>query len=61
MRSYLHLSRADDPYRVRARAALWEWEEKLGRHEVKDAAPKRLIIFLAITSGESRSSGLYQM
>lgn len=34
MRSFLHLSRADDPYRSRARAALWEWEEKLGRHVV---------------------------
>lgn len=32
MRSYLHLSRADDGYRVRARAALWEWESRLGRH-----------------------------
>jgi Flp pilus assembly protein TadD len=32
MRSYLHLTRADDPHRARARAALWEWEEKLGRH-----------------------------
>jgi Flp pilus assembly protein TadD len=32
MRSYLHLSAADDPHRVRARSALWEWEEKLGRH-----------------------------
>ena len=32
MRSYLHLSRADDGYRTRARAALWEWEARLGRH-----------------------------
>jgi tetratricopeptide (TPR) repeat protein len=32
MRSFLHLARADDPHRVRARSALWEWEEKLGRH-----------------------------
>ena len=32
MRSYLHLSKSDDPHRVRARSALWEWEEKLGRH-----------------------------
>lgn len=31
MRSYLHLARADDPYRTRARAALWEWESQLGR------------------------------
>jgi Flp pilus assembly protein TadD len=32
MRSYLHLSKADDPYRAKARSALWEWEEQLGRH-----------------------------
>ncbi|HEX6361664.1 MAG TPA: tetratricopeptide repeat protein [Albitalea sp.] len=31
MRSYLHLSKADDPYRTKARSALWEWEEQLGR------------------------------
>lgn len=31
MRSYLHLSAADDPHRTKARAALWEWEQKLGR------------------------------
>lgn len=31
MRSYLHLSPADEPHRARARAALWEWEQKLGR------------------------------
>jgi len=37
MRSYLHLSRADDPHRSRARAALWEWEERLGRHRLKGA------------------------
>lgn len=39
MRSFLHLSKADDPYRARARAALWEWEEKLGRHAKAGAAP----------------------
>jgi Flp pilus assembly protein TadD len=38
MRSYLHLSKADDPHRVRARSALWEWEEKLGRHAGAAAA-----------------------
>nr|WP_255429215.1 tetratricopeptide repeat protein [Ramlibacter albus] len=32
MRSYLHLSKADDPHREKARAAIWEWEAKLGRH-----------------------------
>jgi tetratricopeptide (TPR) repeat protein len=29
MRTYLHLSRADDPHRAKARAALWEWESAL--------------------------------
>ena len=32
MRSYLHLSRKDDGYQAKARAALWEWEQRLGRH-----------------------------
>lgn len=41
MRSYLHLAPADDPHRVRARAALWEWEEKLGRHAGVAPAPPR--------------------
>jgi len=31
MRSYIHLSPADDPFLARARAAVWEWETKLGR------------------------------
>jgi tetratricopeptide (TPR) repeat protein len=31
MRSYIHLSPPDDPYLVKARAALWEWEAQLGR------------------------------
>jgi tetratricopeptide (TPR) repeat protein len=37
MRSYLHLSRADDAHRTRARAALWEWEHRLGRHRLNGA------------------------
>jgi tetratricopeptide (TPR) repeat protein len=38
MRTYLHLSQADDEaHRTRARSAIWEWEEKLGRHAA--AAP----------------------
>lgn len=41
MRSYLHLAPADDLHRVRARAALWEWEEKLGRHTAVAAAAPR--------------------
>lgn len=40
MRSYLHLSPADDRCRAKARPALWEWEEKLGRHAAaKPGAP----------------------
>jgi tetratricopeptide (TPR) repeat protein len=31
MRSYIHLSTPDDPFLPKARAALWEWEAKLGR------------------------------
>lgn len=31
MRSYIHRSRPDDPYVRKARAALWEWENALGR------------------------------
>jgi Flp pilus assembly protein TadD len=31
MRTYLHLAPAADPHVARARAALWEWEAKLGR------------------------------
>jgi tetratricopeptide (TPR) repeat protein len=38
MRTFLHLSKADDPFRTKARSALWEWEEKLGRHAAA-AAP----------------------
>jgi tetratricopeptide (TPR) repeat protein len=41
MRSYLHLSRGDDVHRTRARAALWEWEERLGRHRPKGPSPAR--------------------
>jgi Flp pilus assembly protein TadD len=32
MRSYLHLAKTDDVHTVRARSAIWEWEDKLGRH-----------------------------
>lgn len=32
MRTYLHFSHIEDPHRMRARAAIWEWEAKLGRH-----------------------------
>jgi hypothetical protein len=29
MQSYVHLAKADDPYRIKAEAALWEWREAL--------------------------------
>lgn len=32
MRSYLHLSPKDERFHAKARAALWEWEQRLGRH-----------------------------
>ena len=33
MRTYIHLSKPDDPHLVKARSALWEWEAQLGRIE----------------------------
>ena len=38
MRSYLHLSRPDERFHAKARAALWEWEGRLGRHSPLPAA-----------------------
>jgi tetratricopeptide (TPR) repeat protein len=38
MRTYLHFARPDDPFRNKARSALWEWEDKLGRHQAPPAA-----------------------
>jgi tetratricopeptide (TPR) repeat protein len=32
MRTYLHFAPPSDPHATRARSALWEWEQKLGRH-----------------------------
>lgn len=31
MRSYVHLSKKDDAFLVKANAAIWEWEEQLGK------------------------------
>lgn len=41
MRTYLHLSPpGDEAHAARARAAIWEWEDRLGRHAARpDAAP----------------------
>ncbi len=42
MRAYIHLSRTpNDPFVPKARAALWEWEEQLGR--IKGPAPAQLM------------------
>ena len=35
MRTYVHLSPAEDPYARKAQAALWEWESELGRRREK--------------------------
>ena len=39
MRTYLHFTPAQDPHRARARSALWEWEQKLGRHPPSPEPP----------------------
>jgi tetratricopeptide (TPR) repeat protein len=39
MRSYIHLSKPDDPFLAKARSALWEWEAQLGRVEGVELAP----------------------
>lgn len=41
MRAYLHFAPAQDPFRARARSALWEWEAKLGRHAAVPPSPPR--------------------
>jgi tetratricopeptide (TPR) repeat protein len=40
MRTYIHLSKPNDPYLTKARAALWEWEALLGRIKGVGPAPK---------------------
>ncbi len=42
MRTYIHLSRPDDPYLAKARSALWEWETALGRTPSPDATADSL-------------------
>ncbi|MCC6303018.1 MAG: tetratricopeptide repeat protein [Gammaproteobacteria bacterium] len=37
MRTYIHLSPADDPYVRRARSALWEWDTQLARGPLPEA------------------------
>ena len=36
MRSYVHLTQADDPHLPKARAALWEWESQLAPAGAKE-------------------------
>ncbi len=38
MRTFVHLSREDDPYRTRALAAIWEWQSALERPQVEAPA-----------------------
>ena len=40
MRSFIHLAPPDDPFITKARAALWEWEAKLGRVPGVQEAPE---------------------
>ncbi len=41
MESYLHLSKADDPYRRKAEAALWEWRARTGAAAPDRPLPRR--------------------
>lgn len=36
MRSYIHLAKPDNHFLTKARSAIWEWEEILGRNKDKD-------------------------
>lgn len=38
MRAYLHLAPADEPYRRKAQAAVWEWEAKMAEERSKSAS-----------------------
>jgi len=40
MRSYIHLAPPDDPFIIKARSALWEWEAQLGRLPGVQPAPE---------------------
>ena len=41
METYLHLSAKDDPYRIKAEAAVWELRAALDEERAKGAAPQR--------------------
>ena len=38
MRTFIHLSKGDSPFLVKARAALWEWQDKLEKQ--REASPQ---------------------
>jgi hypothetical protein len=40
MRTFVHLSRKDDPFIPKARAALWEWQERLTVMREERASPQ---------------------
>lgn len=40
MQSYLHLTQADDPYRRKAEAAVWEWQAALDKARAEENAKK---------------------
>lgn len=40
MRTYVHLSKPDDPFLTKANAAIWEWQAELGRIKGVKVAPK---------------------
>lgn len=50
MRTYIHLSKPDDPFVRKARSALWEWQ-------VKVAGDERPVTGSTVTGSEKRSSG----
>lgn len=41
MRTYVHLAPAEDAYRIRAEAAVWEWETKMTEERNKTLAAKK--------------------
>jgi hypothetical protein len=40
MNTYIHLSKPDDPFLTRAKAAVWEWQAELGRIKGVKVAPE---------------------
>jgi tetratricopeptide (TPR) repeat protein len=47
MRTFIHLSKPEDPFLAKARAAIWEWEGQLGRipgvKEVPEGTDKSML------------------